>query len=149
MKWRLPVIAFAGLLLAADAPPDPAKEALTKLEGTWTTTSLHYNGKDITKKYPLKFIFKGDLATIEGTNAVKKEYAKIAFKLDPSTTPACVDMTIAGGTQKDAVIEGIYELKADELKICAKVVGKDRPGEFASPEGSSIVLLVLKRENPR
>ena len=100
------------------------------------------------EKYKLKFVFKGDQASVEGNAAVKKEYAKISFKLDPSTTPGCVDMTIGAGVQKDAVIEGIYQLKDDELRICARVFGKDRPIEFSSPEGSSIVLLVLKREKP-
>jgi uncharacterized protein (TIGR03067 family) len=56
-----------------------------------------------------------------------------------------MDITIAAGSQTDATMEGIYELKDDELRICAKVFGKDRPSEFAAPEGSSIVLLTLKR----
>ena len=42
-------------------------------------------------------------------------------------------------------MEGIYQLKDDELKICLKVLGGDRPSEFNAPEGSSIVLMVLKR----
>ena len=148
MKMQFMLVAAAGLLLAADAAKDAGKEVLTKMKGSWSATSLQYNGKDITEKYKLKFVFKGDLATVEASAAVKREYPKIKFKLDPSTTPACVDMTIAGGVQDALVIEGIYELKGDQLKICAKVLGKDRPAEFASPEGSSIVLLVLTRAKP-
>ena len=37
------------------------------------------------------------------------------------------------------------QLKDDELRICAKVFGTDRPSEFKSPDGSSIVLLKLKK----
>jgi uncharacterized protein (TIGR03067 family) len=92
------------------------------------------------------FTFKGDEAVVEGNDAVKKEYAKIRVKLDLSTMPKSMDITVVGGVQKDAVIEGIYELKEDELKICAKVFGNDRPTGFSSPEGSSIFLLVLKRQ---
>jgi uncharacterized protein (TIGR03067 family) len=148
MTKHLALMLVTGFLLAADAPKDASKEELAKLEGTWNTASLQYNGKDITEKYKLKFVFKGDQASIEGSDAVKKEYPKIKFKLDPKATPASVDMTVAGGVQAEAVIEGIYELKDDQLKICAKVFGKDRPAEFSSPEGSSIVLIVLKREKP-
>jgi len=83
---------------------------------------------------------------VEGSNTVKKDYGKLTMKLDPSTTPKCVDIVITGGDQKDAVLEGIYELQGDTLKICAKVIGKERPGQFTSPEGSNIVLVVLKRE---
>ena len=85
--------------------------------------------------------------TVEGDGKVRKEYAKLALKLDPTTTPKCVDMTVAGGIQKDVVMEGIYELKGDELRLCIKVLGnKERPGEFTSPDGASIVLLKLKRQ---
>jgi uncharacterized protein (TIGR03067 family) len=145
----LPVLALA-LLFAADDPKGAAKKDLEKLQGTWTTVSLKYNGKDFDSegKGKLRFVFKGDQATVEASDEIKREYAKVNFKLDPGTTPCCVDMTIAAGTQKDAVIEGIYELKGDEFKLCAKVFGKERPSEFAAPAGSSIVLLVMKRDKP-
>lgn len=45
-------------MIAADAQNDAAKAALAKLDGTWTPTSLLYNGKDITAKYKFKFVFK-------------------------------------------------------------------------------------------
>jgi uncharacterized protein (TIGR03067 family) len=118
-------------------------------DGAWTTASLTYNGKDFLEggKPRLRFVFKGGEAAIEGSDAVKKEYAKIKVKLDPATIPKSVDITVTGGVQLDAVIEGIYELKKDEIRICAKVFGNERPNEFASPAGSSIVLMVLKRES--
>jgi hypothetical protein len=38
-------------------------------------------------------------------------------------------------------------VKDEEMTICAKVFGnKERPTDFESPEGASIVLLVLKRD---
>jgi uncharacterized protein (TIGR03067 family) len=57
-----------------------------------------------------------------------------------------MDFKVAGGIQIDAKIEGIYELKGDDLKICARVLGDGRPAEFASPDGQSVAYLVLKRE---
>jgi uncharacterized protein (TIGR03067 family) len=125
----------------------PEKKA-DKLDGTWVPSKLVYNGKDLTNDNKVKFklVFKGKQVTVAGTEAVEKEYAKLTFKLDPSTTPKLIDLTVSAGIQKDAVMEGIYELTKDELKICTKVFGKDRPAEFSSPMGSSIVLLVLKRD---
>lgn len=148
MKLRVVLLVTAGLVLAADDPKDLAKKELAKLQGTWTTASLIYNGKDLSDdgKLKLRFVIKDGQGTIEGNDQVKKEYAKITFKLDPSTSPRCVDMSIDAGVQKDAVIEGIYEWKDDEFKICAKVLGKERPLKFESTEGSSIVVIVLKRE---
>jgi hypothetical protein len=48
--------------------------------------------------------------------------------------------------QKDAVLEGVYEVKGDDLKLCVMVFGKDRPTEFKSGEGSSVAMLTLKRQ---
>ena len=143
----LAVVHFA-TVCAADEASDAVQGELKKLEGTWHTAALTYNGKDFLAngKSGFHFVFKNDEATIEGNDAVKKEYAKIRVKLDPAAMPRLLDMKVLGGVQINATIEGIYELRDDELKICAKVFGSDRPTEFSSPEGSSVVLLVLKRE---
>jgi uncharacterized protein (TIGR03067 family) len=92
-----------------------------------------------------KFVFKDDVVTVEGEAKLTKEYGKIKVKLDPAATPKLMDLSIAVGSQKDASIEGIYELKEDELRICAKVLGSERPNKFESPDGTSVVLLKLKR----
>lgn len=141
----LTLLVLTAPTLLADEADELAKKDLKKLEGVWTVSALAYNGKD-DSKFNLKFTFKGDEVVIEGNDAVKKEYAKLKLKLTPSVSPKQVDITVAGGQQLDAKIEGIYELKDDELKLCAKVFGLERPIEFASPDGSSIALLVLKRE---
>src|SRR5687768_1154924 len=99
----------------ASAQDDKAKKDLEALQGTWEVEALEYNGKDVAGRYKFSFVFKGDVGTVEGNDAVKKEYAKVSIKLDPATTPPCIDMTILGGIQKDAVIEGIYRLQGDEL----------------------------------
>ena len=131
-------------LLAADA--DAAKKDLAKLQGSWSAVSIKYNGQEFGEKLKLKFVFKNDQVSIEGDDEVKKEYPKVTLKIDPSTAPACLDIIVLAGVQKDAAMEGIYELKGDELRICVKVFGKERPAEFASADGSSIALVVLKRD---
>jgi uncharacterized protein (TIGR03067 family) len=145
---NLSLVLAAVLFVATGAPQDDAgKKELEKLKGVWTTETIEYNGKQHEKlAKQLRFVFQGNAATVEGNDQVKKEYAKFTFKLDPAATPRLFDLTIAAGVQKDAVMEGIYELKGDQLRICLKVLGQDRPTEFASPEGASIALLVLKRE---
>jgi uncharacterized protein (TIGR03067 family) len=150
MIRRLPLVLAAVLLLAADPPKkeeDAAKKELDKLQGEWTAVSVDYNGKaheDLAKQ--IHFIFKGDAASVEAGEDVRKEYAKLQFKLDPSVSPKLVDITVSAGVQKDAVIEGIYELKDDELKICGRIAGKERPTEFGAPAGSSLFVIALKRD---
>jgi uncharacterized protein (TIGR03067 family) len=129
--------------LAVAMPPRRTKE-IEKFQGTWSISELTYNGKDH-GKLKFNFVFKGTDAVVEGDEKVKVEYARIKVKLDPTTMPKLCDITVVGGIQKDAVMEEIYEFKGEELRICAKVFGKDRPTEFSSPDGSSIVLMVLKK----
>jgi uncharacterized protein (TIGR03067 family) len=145
----MPLLILAGTLLGVDAKED-AKKVVDQVQGSWTTTSLIFSGKDVSNEdyAKLRFVFKGDEAVIEGSDQVKKEYARIGFKFDPSTAPHLVDMSIKAGTQKDTVIEGIYELKGDELRICARVIGNERPADFTSAENSNVALIVLKREKP-
>jgi len=146
MKAKALLVVVCGLLVGADDAADKAKKEVAKLQGTWKATTLQYNGKDIAGKYPIQLVFKDDLATVGSSKEVEKEYTKITFKPDPSTDPKAVDLVIAAGVQKDAVLEGIYKINDDELTICAKVFGQERPTEFASKEGSSTVLIVLKKE---
>ena len=138
----------ATVLLAADDPKAEAKKELAKLEGTWKTEQVKYNGEDVSDQVKLTLVLKGDQVTLEGNDEVKKDYAKVSVKVDPTTSPRCLDIKVLGGQQKDATMEGIYEVKGDRLRLCVKVLGKDRPGKFESPEGSSIALLVLKRDKP-
>lgn len=144
MKAKIGLLLIALLPLGAEAGGAPnAKKELEKFAGTWTVDGLTYNGKEHNLKF--KFVFKGNEGVIEGNDRVKSEYARIKITIDPAAKPASMDITIVAGSQTDSAMEGIYELKGDELKICAKVFGKDRPTEFAAPDGSSIVLMTLKR----
>jgi uncharacterized protein (TIGR03067 family) len=145
MKRKLAVLLTVALLLAADAP----RKEVDQFQGTWTATHLEYSGdqyEDLAKQ--LRCTFKGDAITVQGDEEVVRDYPKFAFKLDPSVMPKQIDLTVKGGLQKGAAMEGIYELKGDELRLCVRVFGKDRPTEFKAPAGESIALLVLKREKP-
>jgi uncharacterized protein (TIGR03067 family) len=147
MRLTCVCLILAAVVPIAAAEPDAVKKDLDVLQGEWAVESLEYNGKELKDKYKIAFSCKGDVMTVEGDGKVRKEYAKLMLKLDPTTMPKCVDMTVGAGVQKDLVMEGIYEVKDDQLRICVKVLGvKDRPAEFKSPEGASIALLTLKRK---
>ena len=146
MRFLCVSLVFLTVAAASFADDKAIQQDLKALEGTWTVEALEYNGKDIKDKYNFTFSFKDDKITVEGDKNVKKEYGTFKLKLDPTTMPKCVDLTVSLGVQKDAVLEGIYEIKGDDLKMCICVLGKDRPTEFKSPDGGSVVLLTLKRQ---
>jgi uncharacterized protein (TIGR03067 family) len=138
------------LAVAGGDGKEAAKEELKKLQGTWKAVSVTYNGKDFFEKgqATFDFIVKGDEIVVQGNDAVKKEYARLKFKLDPSTMPRIFDLTVTGGIQLNVKMEGIYEVNGEELKLCVRIFGTDRPNKFEAPSGSSNAYLVLKKQAP-
>jgi RNA polymerase sigma-70 factor (ECF subfamily) len=144
MKAKLFGVLAVALLLAAD---DAAKNDQDKLQGTWETTAMEVNGQDFAANgVKLKFTFKGNMIIMTGENAeeITRDYSEFRYKLDPSKTPKAIDMTVTKGDRKDSVIDGIYEMKGDTLRICTKIDGTGRPAKFTG-EGEGTVLMTLKR----
>jgi uncharacterized protein (TIGR03067 family) len=146
MSMRAAVVLISSLLLGGGDSPGPKKE-LEKFAGKWSVSQLTYDGEDHSKVV-FHLTFKGEEAILEGDDEVKTEYGRFTIKINPATNPRSVDMHISAGVQKGATIEGIYEFKGDELRLCANVFAKGRPKDFASPAGDRIAVLVLKR-SPR
>jgi uncharacterized protein (TIGR03067 family) len=144
MRPLITVLTLAVLAAPAFSADDAEKKELKAMEGKWTIETLEFNGENLKDKVKIKFTIKDGAMTLEGDEETVKEYPKIALKLDPAAMPKLLDLKVTGGNQNDAKMEGIYELKADELKMCINVLGAGRPAEFKSAE--STALLVLKRE---
>src|SRR6516164_2265744 len=112
----------------ADDKADVEKE-LKKFQGTWTFESVEAGGKEVPAAE-----FKGVTVTFEGDKYnVKKgdEVIQVATqKLDPLKSPKALDVTVAEGPNKGAVILGIYEISRDTLKVCFDPEGKKRPTMF-------------------
>src|SRR5689334_18846754 len=102
MTAKAGLILVAALIIAADDPKAAVKKDLDKIQGSWTAESIHFNGTEYADgQGKIKLVLKGDKATVQASAKVKKEYAKISMKLDPSTDPKCIDMTVTAGVQKD------------------------------------------------
>jgi uncharacterized protein (TIGR03067 family) len=135
--------AFGGSGTLAGDKADLAKE-VRKFQGTWTFESCETGGKEL----PVGE-FKGLILTFEGDkHTVKKgdEVIQVGTqKLDPSKSPKTIDVTLAEGPNKGAVMLGIYEIDGDTLKVCFDPQGKKRPAEFKSAPGSENFVNVHKR----
>jgi uncharacterized protein (TIGR03067 family) len=139
----LGLTAAGGTGAQADDKADVEKE-LKKLQGTWTFESVEVGGKEEPAAD-----FKGMTVTFEGNKfTVKKRNEVIQVgteKLDPSKSPKAVDVKVAEGLNKGAVMLGIYEISGDTLKVCFDPAGKKRPTEFKSTPGSPTFVNVHKR----
>jgi uncharacterized protein (TIGR03067 family) len=143
------VLAMFGSALADD---DAAKKELAKLEGGWQVVSGEEDGKpagDYVVEH-LKWEFKGDRLTFKGIEPLTEIASKLTVKIDPSTNPKCIDFKVDVGSEKGHTLEGIYEWKGDELKVCLFVsfTERNRPLEFETKEGSNRATFVLKRQKP-
>ncbi len=148
MMTRCLAVLAVALLLGADQAKDAQKKALDQLQGTWTASSVEYAGEkvggDVVKG--LTLVVEGDKMTIKGESAELEKYGKATLKIDPTTTPKLMDVTITHGDEKGTTFEGIYEVDKDEWKLCVKLAGKERPAKLESAAGSQDVLVVFKRE---
>lgn len=133
---------------AALAQDDAAKKELAKFAGAWDIVRGVENGEASSDNLVqnLKFIFKGNQLTFLGDEGIMKRVEKITIKIDPGTTPRCVDLHVVAGSKKDLLLEGIYEWKGDELRLCISHEPGNRPLEFDSKAGSNRLLFVLKRQ---
>ena len=104
---------------------------------------MEMGGKKLSEKElkdkDFKTVFDGDSVTI----TVQGQSKELTYKLDPSQKPKHIDLV----TPKEEVNRGIYLLDGDTLKLCATdKPGEDRPTEFKSKEGSSVGLIVFKKQ---
>ena len=89
-------------------------------QGTWKVVEGEHNGTKLPQEFldGLKLSFKGDKASMEFMGMAKEG----DFKLDPTTKPKSIDLTIYGKPGK-----GIYQIDGDSLTICIKIGDGERP----------------------
>jgi uncharacterized protein (TIGR03067 family) len=135
------VVAALVVVGAGSAQPDaPAKS----IEGKYKVVSAVFGGKeDKEKATKVTFEFKGDEVVIDEGGGRKEETA--TFKLDPSKTPAHIDIT----PKSDKTVHGIYKTKATkdglEVTIAFSKDGGARPADFKG-EGPREAVITLLRQ---
>jgi uncharacterized protein (TIGR03067 family) len=147
-RWFLTTFFGMSLLFlcAARSPggDDLAQAELKKLEGTWQVTSGERNGMPTERIVGDTLTFSGEEFTVQHDG---NERFKATIKLYPDKKPREIDATVTEGEDKGKTALGIYALEGDELKLCFDPPGGGaRPKEFASPEGSDYMVVVLKRQ---
>jgi uncharacterized protein (TIGR03067 family) len=120
------------------------KEEMKRLSGTWERVSHTVDGKEAPAPGGKKFattIADGKFSSKLGD----EEVSAGTFTLDPTAKPPAIDIEYTLGPNKGKKFLAIYELKDDELRVCAAPAGKERPTELASKVGSGLSLGAFKR----
>lgn len=117
------------------------------LQGTWIVVSMHEGGEGAPEELlkTLIVVIAKDRLTIKDKNK-DKTVTELSFKMDPAARPKSVDFTFLDGRDKGKTELGIYAFEGDKVRFCVGGPGKSRPADFASPKGSDIGLIVLKRQ---
>jgi uncharacterized protein (TIGR03067 family) len=136
------------LTIAAPALKDPPKKTDT-IVGEWEVESLTMGGQPSTTT-GLKYTFTADGQwLIHRDGQVIGVAANRGFTMDNKTTPPSVDLISNTKAANMLRLQGIFKVEKDTLTICGtRQQGAERPTKFESPEGSQIVIYVLKRVKP-
>lgn len=152
MKTQTAVLIALSLLFlsGAHAQDDAAKNELARMQGEWRLVRGEENG-EAAPEYAvehLKWKFNGNQLTFSGIEPLTDKASMLTITLDPTAKPKCIDLKVVVGSEKGAVIEGIYEWEKNDLKVCLAFLNggvPNRPLEFGTRAGSTRVLFVLRR----
>lgn len=137
---------LAAVLSAADDPKaaDRARE-VARHQGTWAVTAFIRAGKESPQD-----LVDSITREVEGDHVVwkrdGKSFAGTTVELDPTKTPATIDVIPDGGPRRGERVLGIYTLDGDTLTICMADAGGSRPRSFEAPAGSKLTLMKFRRK---
>ena len=134
------LLAVTTLLFSLNTRADDAKA----IEGTWKVESAEAGGKKIESEDLMTLVVKITGARYEVRIKDKVDAGTLA--LDEKQTPKTMDATDTEGDDVGKVVKAIYELNGDTLRVCYPLDGGERPKEFATKEGSPVLLVTYKRE---
>ena len=130
---------------AADGPNGKDKDVkaeLMKLDGGWRLVGLEVGGKSVNPETPAPTFryFSGT----ESTWNSGLRWGKGQIKINPAKTPKWIDETTTVGAGEKRFL-GVYELKADTLRLFFAPAGEERPTAFKTKEGTQQTILIFER----
>jgi uncharacterized protein (TIGR03067 family) len=146
-RLALTALVAMSLVMLSDQASTASDDA-KPLEGVWVGQSMEADGKAVPAEAAkrMRLTFNGDMLLFRGNFDNDRE-AECTYKLDVKPSPKHFEFTPPN--EKKPIL-GIFEVNGNELKICMRHARSDkgRPSEFATKEGSQLILLVLRKQEP-
>ncbi len=141
-KRMLAVVVVLVFLAAADNKEEATKLEKAKFEGNWLIVTAEYDGKEIPKD-KLKggrLHFKDDALVSKGVKVAKDN--ECTYSIDPTKDPKEIDIIAKDGV----IVQGIYLMEGNRLKVCCNTRDNGRPKNFEAKAGQGMALWLLRRE---
>jgi uncharacterized protein (TIGR03067 family) len=141
---RMPLSAALTALLIAGCASRDNSDGKPGLEGKWEVVAVEWDGETRDPGAHRELTLTGDKWVWTFTNP--RSTVAGTYRIDPTTTPAAIDMTTTEGVAAGAVTAGIFMLDGDMLKLAFAPKGttaEERPREFGD---AGVTVLILQRK---
>ena len=119
-----------------------ARKDLLELQGTWQLQAVEDGKKDKLDVKKRTLFVGGDLVLVQhGDKLVQAGQ----LRLNSAKSPRSIDVVVRKGEHEDNTMLGIYERKADTMKVCFDPQGKTRPTSF-TPNESQFAVVVQRQK---
>lgn len=129
-----PLLLTLPLVLAGDPKAD-----LKQMEGTWKIIIVEMDGKPVSDKekgLPLRLVVKSGKFT---TSYRDKVLTQGSLRLNPGKESREIDADLEIAPFKGMVQKGLYEIKADEMRVIFAEPGMERPINFTTRKGEILI----------
>jgi uncharacterized protein (TIGR03067 family) len=148
-----------GLVLVAQAQQQPERQQqpgqppagqqdTAKLQGTWTVVSAEKDGKQETADSVKDKQVRITSNTMTCVDKSGKTEMAAQYRVNTSTKPWQIEMTVTEGEHKGKKMKGIVELSGDTLRICHAEPDKEAPREFKAKEDQCSLTLRRSAQRP-
>jgi uncharacterized protein (TIGR03067 family) len=130
------LLLIAPVLMAEEKPTD-----LDRLQGEWRRVQFEIDGKAGEAEPNPGLRIAADKISLQQNG--KDLELVLTLKLDPTTDPKLLDLTLPDGQ----TLEGIYKLEENRWTVCihGEPNIKNRPNTFESKPGSKAILAVFEK----
>jgi len=124
---------------------ETSREDLDKLQGIWRTVAVEVDGSPVASWLfeNAKLVITGDRFTLRNPLPDADQRMEGVLKLDAGKVPKQLKLTLDGGQ----ILEEIYELEGNTLRVCYPIKDVNRPTSFNTTAKSGLSLVVYERES--
>ncbi len=117
---------------------------LQKLQGKWRTIAAEVDGSPVDSWLfeNASLVIAGDRFTLRNPQPDADQRMEGVLRLDAGKVPKELKLTLDGGQ----MIEEIYELEENTLRVCYPIKGGKRPTDFKTTPQSGRSLVLYERE---